>query len=547
MTAFPSYSTGTVSVANNGTVVTGVGSSWVGANAIPGDDIVIDGHTVKVMDVTDSLHLVILPWPYPTVSGVPYTILKTSPTRVDGGESALDVGRLVSALNTSGYFVYVAPDETVPDPSYGEEGQFALQTSTGKMWEKTGGAWVFYGTFRGFGTAAPWSGATAYDEFDIATLDGSSYLCILAHTNHMPPNATYWVVLASKGNQGDTGLTGPAGTSVGILQAYSTPTNDADPGAGLFRLNSGSPAAATAAYLDNLDVNGVNVSGIFDLFDDSTSATRGFIRFQKATNPLVWAQYRVTGSVVDGTGYRKLTLASGVASGAFTDTDVFAITFFRSGDSSAGDVQAANNGTEFNAATFAGNLALLRYAAQALTEAQKAQARANIGALKKNYIVNGAMMVSQENGAAAGTTSNYYPADQFVVASSNAGTFSTAQVASVTPAGSPNRVRFTVTAADASVGAADSVTIRQYIEGIRVADLRFGSASGKTVTLQFGVKAPAGTYCVGLSNGGVTRVNIQEFTITGPEANTDVVKSVTFTADNTGTWPTDTSAGFVLF
>src|SRR5689334_5004354 len=32
-----------------------------------------------------------------------------------------------------------------------------------------------------------WSGATAYVEGDAVSLNGSSYICILAHTNHTPP------------------------------------------------------------------------------------------------------------------------------------------------------------------------------------------------------------------------------------------------------------------------------------------------------------------------------------------------------------------------
>ncbi|WP_439360714.1 SGNH/GDSL hydrolase family protein [Bradyrhizobium sp. DASA03007] len=44
------------------------------------------------------------------------------------------------------------------------------------------------------------------------TLSGSSYACVLDHTNHTPPNTTYWQLLASKG---DTGATGPTGAGYG--------------------------------------------------------------------------------------------------------------------------------------------------------------------------------------------------------------------------------------------------------------------------------------------------------------------------------------------
>ena len=134
---------------------------------------------------------------------------------------------------------------------------------------------------------------------------------------------------------GPAGDTGPAGPTAGIRQAYSTTTTDSDPGAGTFRLNNATPASATAAYLDNVDAGGATVSTIFDLFDDSTTTTKGYIRFEKSGDPTKWAQFAVTGSVVDGTFYRKLTLTSGAGSGAFTGGDTFAITFYRSGDKGA--------------------------------------------------------------------------------------------------------------------------------------------------------------------------------------------------------------------
>lgn len=167
---------------------------------------------------------------------------------------------------------------------------------------------------------------------------------------------------------------------------------------------------------------------------------------------------------------------------------------------------------------------------------------------KKNYIVNGAMMVSQENGSTAGTTSNYYAVDQFRTGgNSTSGTYTFGQVASVTPAGSPNRVRFTVTSADAAVGATDFVSILQPIEGLRAADLMFGTASAKMVTLRFGVKAPAGTYSVTIKNSALDRSYVAEYVISAGEANTDVIKSVTIPGDQSGTWLKDTGVGIYVY
>lgn len=41
-------------------------------------------------------------------------------------------------------------------------------------------------------TASAWSATTAYAVRDAVTQGGVTYYCILAHTNHVPPNATYW-------------------------------------------------------------------------------------------------------------------------------------------------------------------------------------------------------------------------------------------------------------------------------------------------------------------------------------------------------------------
>jgi len=186
----------------------------------------------------------------------------------------------------------------------------------------------------------------------------------------------------------------------------------------------------------------------------------------------------------------------------------------------------------------------VRYdAAQTLTTTQQAQARANIGALKKNYIINGGMQVSQENGATAGTTNAYYPVDLFNSSMSHDATVSFAQVASVTPAGSSNRLRATVSVADTNLGTTQWCSLTHKIEGLRCADLGFGTAAAKTLTIQFGVKAPAGTYGVAIWNAAQDRSRCEMFTISAGEANTDVVKSVTFTADTTGTWRTDNLCG----
>lgn len=47
----------------------------------------------------------------------------------------------------------------------------------------------------GVGSPTAWSGGTAYVAGDLVSSGGTNYYCILAHTNHVPPNATYWYAL----------------------------------------------------------------------------------------------------------------------------------------------------------------------------------------------------------------------------------------------------------------------------------------------------------------------------------------------------------------
>jgi hypothetical protein len=50
-----------------------------------------------------------------------------------------------------------------------------------------------------------WSGATSYIARDAVESAGSSYICKLANTNQLPPNATYWDLLSAKGDIGPAG------------------------------------------------------------------------------------------------------------------------------------------------------------------------------------------------------------------------------------------------------------------------------------------------------------------------------------------------------
>jgi hypothetical protein len=162
----------------------------------------------------------------------------------------------------------------------------------------------------------------------------------------------------------------------------------------------------------------------------------------------------------------------------------------------------------------------------------------------KNYIINGGMQISQEQGTNALTTSGTYPADQFFQAFINA-TVSTAQNTTVTP-NSSHRIRVTVTAAHATVAAGDYLYLATRLEGLRIVDLKLGTATAQQFVLRFGCRGPAGTYCVAFKNATVARSYVATYTIAAGEANTDVVKSVTLIGDTTGTWAIDNTLGMEI-
>jgi hypothetical protein len=161
----------------------------------------------------------------------------------------------------------------------------------------------------------------------------------------------------------------------------------------------------------------------------------------------------------------------------------------------------------------------------------------------RNRIINGDMRIDQRNAGAAVSTSSSYPVDRFYVVEGTSATF-TSQRSTTAPTGFTNSLLFTV-GTGASAGAAEQVQIRQAIEGFNIADLAWGTANAKSVTISFQVRSSVtGTYCVFLqsSDGGVSYVA----TYTISAANTFESKSITITGPTSGTFSTDNSTGVLV-
>jgi len=168
----------------------------------------------------------------------------------------------------------------------------------------------------------------------------------------------------------------------------------------------------------------------------------------------------------------------------------------------------------------------------------------------KNRIINGAMVIDQRNAGASVTPVSgafTYTVDRWAAYNSTAGIKFTVQqnAGSVTaPVGFNNYLGATSSSAY-SVASGDIFVIEQPIEGYNVADLNWGSANAKTVTLSFWVRSSlTGTFGGSLLNGGGNRSYPFSYTISS--ANTWEQKSVTIAGDTSGTWLTTNGIGMYV-
>jgi len=165
-----------------------------------------------------------------------------------------------------------------------------------------------------------------------------------------------------------------------------------------------------------------------------------------------------------------------------------------------------------------------------------------------NRIINGAMVIDQRNaGASVNSASGggVYPVDRFEQESAVGGGVMAMQQSTIAPTGFYNSLSLTVSTADSSLAAGDRYNLRQIIEGYNVADLNFGTANAKTVTLSFWVRSSVtGTYCAGLRNGTNARSYVSNYTISS--ANTWEYKTITITGDTTGTWGATNGRGITV-
>jgi hypothetical protein len=159
--------------------------------------------------------------------------------------------------------------------------------------------------------------------------------------------------------------------------------------------------------------------------------------------------------------------------------------------------------------------------------------------IMKNRIINGAMVIDQRNaGASVTPTDGAYTLDRWATIATAASKFSIQQnagaVSTLATGGFSNYLGITSLSAY-SVAVGDILGIQQRIEGFNTADLQWGTANAKAITLSAWVYSSlTGTFGGSLINSAQNYS--YPFTYTISTANTWTQISVTIAGPTAGTW-----------
>jgi hypothetical protein len=164
-------------------------------------------------------------------------------------------------------------------------------------------------------------------------------------------------------------------------------------------------------------------------------------------------------------------------------------------------------------------------------------------ALPRNYLINPAMQVSQENGdvqTATATGISFYPADQWwAVFEMFAGGF-WVQRGRTTDTGN-DLIAIRCETPVPSPAADAHIQLFQYLEGQRVAEFQWGTAKAQQAIFRFNFYSnQGGTYTVQVKNITGTRTFLAMFVV---PANTWRQVSTVVPGDTTGTWANDNTTG----
>jgi hypothetical protein len=166
----------------------------------------------------------------------------------------------------------------------------------------------------------------------------------------------------------------------------------------------------------------------------------------------------------------------------------------------------------------------------------------------KNRIINGAMQISQRGTSFAGLTDagSAYTLDRWAWNESGTSTgVQTVTQDSSAPIGFTNSLKVQTTTTHTPLASTNAYRVTQAIEGFNVADLGWGTANAKTITLSCWVRSSlTGVFGGFLTNADGSRYYVFSYSINS--ADTWEYKTMTIAGDTSGTWLTTNSIGITV-
>ena len=355
--------------------------------------------------------------------------------------------------------------------------------------------------------AEPTTAAFPFDQF---SGDGTTTAFTLTYA----PASTTSIIVAISGVMQNPNLYSVVGTTLTFSPAPPTGTNNISVlYLGLPVIGSSSPG--NTAFLSSTDLTATAGQTVFA---SAGSYTPGFVQVYRNGARLGNADFTAT----NGT---TITLANAATSGDLVTIEYYTLT-------SLTNALPLTGGTVTGSTTFNSTVTVNGAAVSGFTG-------------MKNRIINGNMVIDQRNAGAAVTGDGAYPVDRFQLRNSSDGTVSGQQVSDA-PSGFINSFKWTTTAADASLSAAQYTAVYTNIEGLNITDFAWGTASAATITLSFWVKSSiTGTFSGALANSAYDRSYPFNYTIS--VASTWEYKTITIAGDTSGTWLTTNGLGIRLY
>jgi hypothetical protein len=523
------YRTGTISVANGSTTVTGTLTGW--NSTVRAGDMLHAGNNpaVEIASVTDNTHFELVEaWPYTTLSGANYG--------TELGPGWNDVTRLANDVATAlASQAEILSGIGAPSDSLGSEGDRYFQDDAPNYYIKGEATWsdpiAIQGPTGATGATGP-ANSLAIGTVTTGTAGGSASATITGSAPSQTLNLT--IPRGATGATGATGAQGPANS----LTIGTVTTGDA--GTSAAATITGTPPSQTLNLTIPKGDAGTNGADGADGADGSlvtaTSTTSltpalGSNVFTVASGLSFLPGMRVRGAstanlttnwfsgIVLSYATTSLTISIGTLGPSVVSAADWNIALTGEiGPSSGGNVTGPESSTDLNLAAFNGTSGLLLQDAGVKVSDIIASAVA-AATSPRNRCLNPILSIAQA-GVASTSDGSYSGIDQWYVLTQT-GAVASSQLTNVTD-GVPNMGRLTQ-----SQATAQRFGWAQVFENAAVKDLR-----SKSVTFAFKARMSAST---------ILRYAIIEWTGTADSVTKDVVNSWTNTTFTTGQFFSGTS------